>query len=212
MDRLEELSNTLSNITMYDIRNMYNQVCCQFSLPYICFCWFHITRISSDSSSMGWMLCHPGEERSVEYKWNGGEGPGSDEWWTLVWVWLPTEVVEWLDFCRGASSTLMQEIAQGWVDSSYPTGFAHLTWIRTFNLWVFPSSVNSIELGLVIVNNLMRLCLVSMDGLWIKKQDSGVRYTKSVYFFILYKDIDLHGLVNRHYNYWNTLSNMGQNE
>lgn len=28
MDRLEELSNTLSNITMYDIKNMYNQVCC----------------------------------------------------------------------------------------------------------------------------------------------------------------------------------------
>lgn len=44
MDRLEELSNTLSNITMYDIRNMYNQVRCRFSLPYICLADFHITR------------------------------------------------------------------------------------------------------------------------------------------------------------------------
>ena len=27
MDRLESLSNTLQNITMYDIKSMYNQVC-----------------------------------------------------------------------------------------------------------------------------------------------------------------------------------------
>jgi epsin len=32
MDRLESLSNTLQNITLYDIKSMYNQVCPSYLL------------------------------------------------------------------------------------------------------------------------------------------------------------------------------------
>ena len=54
MDRLESLSNTLQNITMYDIKSMYNQVC-----PYLL--RVSTTKFADDLDSSG-------EECRLEYQ------------------------------------------------------------------------------------------------------------------------------------------------
>jgi hypothetical protein len=40
MDRIESLGNTISNLTMYDIKSMYNQVRILFcGIPTLVICW-----------------------------------------------------------------------------------------------------------------------------------------------------------------------------
>ena len=70
MDRLESLGNALSNITMYDIKSMYNQVrsptiCLRLCLRRRLFSW----------GSHGVL----GEERRAQRQRDGGQGAGGDE-------------------------------------------------------------------------------------------------------------------------------------
>lgn len=158
------------------------------------------TWISFDSSacsfgfSVGWMHVYVLYRRRMQYwilvKWRQRFGKRPMMSLGIRFSCRHLDRSGWNDLiliCRGASSTLMQEIAQGWVDFSHLAEFEHLIWARTFNLWVFFPLHWWMKFRwagrLVIVNSLTRSCRVSMDGSWIKKQDSGVRYTRSLSFF-----------------------------
>lgn len=100
MDRIESLTNTLSNITLYDIKSMYNQV-----------------RVFS-SKATPQLTFFPGKECCAEYQRNGSKGSRSDQRRPLVRSLYLSIQIELMQPLRGASSTLMQEIAQGYVDDS----------------------------------------------------------------------------------------------
>jgi len=72
MDRLESLGNQLSQITMYDIKSMYNQVRLR---PRTCAC-----RAVADAR----LSAHEGEEHGAEPERDGDEGAGGDERRRLV--------------------------------------------------------------------------------------------------------------------------------
>lgn len=102
MDRLESLSNTLQNITLYDIKSMYNQVS-----PLTCFMFPRQKLLT--------ILTHQAKNVVLnisEMEAKVREATNDDPWC----VKLPCyEESRLKSVCRGASSTLMQEIAQGYV-------------------------------------------------------------------------------------------------
>ena len=103
MDRLESLGNALSQITMYDIKSMYNQVRKDRYAP-----------VRDHSCPL------PGEECGVQCQRDGSESPGCDQRRTMVRAVALGRAKRMLKSSRGASSTLMQEIAQGYVNYASP--------------------------------------------------------------------------------------------
>jgi epsin len=102
MDRLESLSSTLQNITLYDIKSMYNQVLSS----YLLLPRYLLTILTHQAKNV--VLNISEMEAKVR------EATNDDPWC----VKLPCyEESRLKSFCRGASSTLMQEIAQGYVSS-----------------------------------------------------------------------------------------------
>jgi hypothetical protein len=97
MDRLEALGSALSQVTMYDIKSMYNQV-----------------RPRPAPRAHAADKC-AGEEHGHERRRDGGQGDGGDERRAMVCargLRAPCGSAL-MRACRGASSTLMQDIAQG---------------------------------------------------------------------------------------------------
>ena len=98
MDRLESLGNAISQISIYDIKSMYNQVCEDRYRP-----------VRHHSCPL------PGEECGVQCQRDGSESPGCDQRRTMVRAVTLRCAKRMLKASRGASSTLMQEIAQVYV-------------------------------------------------------------------------------------------------
>jgi len=71
MDRIESLTNTLSNITLYDIKSMYTQV---YSL-----CCLQVTKVNHFKSIAGEKCC-------PEYQRDGGESSRGNQRRSLVRV------------------------------------------------------------------------------------------------------------------------------
>ena len=61
MDRLESIGNTLSQITLYDIKSVYNQVRKTY----------HFNRIFAEGDT--------GQKCRIQRQRNGGESPGGDQ-------------------------------------------------------------------------------------------------------------------------------------
>ena len=101
MDRLESLSNTIQNITLYDIKSMYNQVC-----PLTCFMFPRklLTILTHQAKNV--VLNISEMEAKVR------EATNEDPWCVKSLCYQESRLKP---LCRGASSTLMQEIAQGYV-------------------------------------------------------------------------------------------------
>ena len=115
MDRLESLGNTISNITLYDIKSMYTQVRLVFArirplsirAPGSCIL-IHLDRTvyrqkMSCSMSARWRPRYAKPQMRIL----GASG--------LVFIGVSRWCADSCGDHRGASSTLMQEIAQGYV-------------------------------------------------------------------------------------------------
>jgi epsin len=100
MDRLESLGSTISNITLYDIKSMYNQVC--FILP-------KVTRVSSVKAA-GVVLMHL-DTKSLQAKnvvFNVSEMEAkvreatNEDPWCVRTPWERGEYAESVGDCLGA--------------------------------------------------------------------------------------------------------------
>lgn len=65
MDKIESLGNQLSQITMYDIKSMYNQVRLRFG--------------RHERARAMFTICHTGEEYGLERVGDGGKSEGGNE-------------------------------------------------------------------------------------------------------------------------------------
>ena len=101
MDRLESLGNALSQITMYDIKSMYNQV--------------RRTPVAARGMEhrIDRRLCRPRMSSSMSARWKRRSAtPRTTNPGMSICRYVNGESAQ---LRRGASSTLMQEIAQGYV-------------------------------------------------------------------------------------------------
>ena len=165
MDRLESLSNTLQNITLYDIKSMYNQVCL---LTCFMFPQNLLTILTHQAKNV--VLNISEMEAKVR------EATNDDPWCVKSPRYQESRLKS---FCRGASSTLMQEIAQGYVPFVIRK-YNMLTSFKDFPFVRSPFYLQALVLiySNKIVNTSTKLCPVSIRVSWRKKLNNGGRFTR----------------------------------
>lgn len=107
---------------------------------------------------------------------------------------------------RGASSTLMQEIAQGYVLIVISVKYSVLTSFKDFPFVRSPFYLQALVLiySDKIVKISMKLCPVSIRVSWKKKLDNGGRFTRFVSTLsFLSISLTVSSTCNRLFNFWN---------